>query len=298
MPRMCFVVAAIFSVVSTAGAAEPSKETRAAMLNLNGSFLSAHKSARKVDLENGGPVVLLRSGQLVLIRQGKETSAKVIPQRYHTLKTFAHIGPAIYLMLAGKDTLDDESLERLRRYHGKLVHLRKTIDGIGLKGVELERQKTILTASIRFLDRVIAAKRVAKDELHRYSRALMPAIQANLAGAAKAQIDGMHRQMLLWKKELSANDWNRIRIAIRGGALARNDNLAKQYFQALFGLKGESTRLVYMELYFPPTPMETLLATRSVDRRLAVAFFADPNRMFRDALADAATAYLKTIRFE
>jgi hypothetical protein len=53
-----------------------------------------------------------------------------------------------------------------------------------------------------------------------------------------------------------------------------------------------------MELYFPPTPMLTLLATRSVDRGMSIAFFGNPHRMFRDVLADAATAHIKKMNFD
>jgi hypothetical protein len=87
-------------------------------------------------------------------------------------------------------------------------------------------------------------------------------------------------------------------VAIKGAALARQDNLAKQYFQRLLSIPGEGVRLTYMDLYFPPTPMETLLATRSVDQGISIAIFDNPDRMFRDVLADAATAHIANMDFD
>ena len=292
----CFFLCSVMPTL----AAEPDKNARIAMVNLNSSFLDAHAAARKIDIAEGGPVVLLRSGKLVLMHKGKETSVQAIPAEYHTYKTFAHVAPAIYLMLGppGVGQLDDERLEKLNRYRAKMEHLGKNLDSIGLAGAALERQKKMLVKCDDFVARVIANKKVSKDQLYAFTRSMTPMIKANLAGAAKAQIDGMHRQMMLWKAELTADEWRQIRVVIKGAVFARTDNLAKQYFEKLLDIRGEGSRLAYMELYFPPTPMETLIATRAVDGGLAVAFFDDPDRMFRDALADAATGYLKTMKFE
>ena len=108
----------------------------------------------------------------------------------------------------------------------------------------------------------------------------------------------MHRQVMTWKKELTADEWKRLRVALKGAVLARNDNLAEQYFERLLNLDGEGLRLTYMERYHEPTPMQTLLATRSVDRGISIAIFDNPDRMFRDVLADAAKAHIATMDFD
>ena len=92
--------------------------------------------------------------------------------------------------------------------------------------------------------------------------------------------------------------WKKLRVAIQGAVLARNGDLTKQYFKRLLNIKKEGLQLVYKELYFPPTPMLTLLATRSVDQRISVAIFNNPDRMFRDVLSDAAASYLRTMKFD
>jgi hypothetical protein len=300
MFKVILSITTVALLVSPSFAAEASKEARIAMVNVNSSFLTAHAVARKINLAHGGPVVLLRSGNLVLLHKGQETTVKAIPQAYHTYKTFAHLGPTIYLMLGppGVGNLSDERLQQIDRYRAKLQHLGKHIDSVGLTGAALTRQKKMLTRCMDFLAKVQEAKQLSMEELLAFTRSMTPMIKANLDGAAKAQIDGMHQQMMLWKKELTPAEWSKLRVVIKGAVFARKDNLAKQYFQKLLGLSGEGRRLAYMELYFPPTPMQTLIAIRGVDGGLAVAFFADPDRMFRDALADAATAYLKKTPLE
>jgi hypothetical protein len=103
---------------------------------------------------------------------------------------------------------------------------------------------------------------------------------------------------MAWKKEMAPEQWKKLRVAMQGAALARNGGLAKQYFERLLHIEKEGLRLVYKELYFPPTPMLTLLATHSVDRGISLAVFDNPDRMFRDVLGDAAGIYIKKLKFD
>lgn len=295
MHHLLWACLVLFVLVTPLRGSEPDKKAKTAMSVLNRSFIGAHAAARKQNLATGGPVILLRSGQLVLIRDGKEQAVDVFPDEYDTFKVFAHLPAAIYLMLGpqGVGELDAERIEQLHAYRKKMDLVGERIEDIGLKGPDLARQRILLTESKRFLDGVVKKRRVSWKELYGYTLSMTPLIKVNLAGAAAAQINGMHRQMMAWKEEMTASEWKKLRVAIKDAVLARDGNLAKQYFQHLLNLKDEGVRLVYMEIYYPPTPMETLLATRTVDRGLGIAFFGDPDRMFRDVLADAATAYLE-----
>jgi len=123
-------------------------------------------------------------------------------------------------------------------------------------------------------------------------------IKENIAGAAASQLDMMHQQVMAWKKELSPEEWKKLRVSVKGAVLARDDNLAMQYFEQLLHLQGEGVRLIYMERYAPTSPMLTLLATRSVDQGISIAFFDNPDRMFRDVLANAAATHIKNMKFD
>jgi len=281
-------------------AAEPDNQVDTALADLNGSFISAHAVARKLNLATDSPIILLRDGQLILVHNNTEAVTNVIPTEYNTFKVFAHIPVAIYLMLGppGAGILDFEHFQRLRGYYKKMEDVEENIGQISLKGMDLERQKIMLTLSKRFLKTVIEQQKISTKDLYAFTRRMLPMIKANIAGAAKSQLEVMHRQVMAWKKEMTPEQWKNLRVATQGAALARNGDLAKQYFERLLHIEKEGLRLVYKELYFPPTPMLTLLATHSVDRGISLAVFDNPDRMFRDVLGDAATVYIKKLKFD
>ncbi len=298
----CFfpIAAIVWAMVVPAIAGEPSAEAVSAMEKLDGSFIAAHAVANKFNLASGDPIILLRDGEMILMRDGTEESTTVILPAYNTYKTFAHLPVAIYLMLApaGGDKLDTRRVERLIDYRAKMDRVEETIEQIGLKPSTIERQKEMVALSKQFLDQVIERRQCSIDELYTFTRPILPLIEMNIADAARSQLDAMHRQVMAWKEEISSEQWSKLRVALKGPVLARKDELAKQYFERALHIEGEGTRMVFMEMYYPPTPMLTLLATRSVDQGISIAFFDDPDRMFRDVLADAATAYIKRLKFE
>ena len=151
---------------------------------------------------------------------------------------------------------------------------------------------------MEFLKTTIDNEEFKNKELISFTQSMLPFINANIENAARIQLDAIHWQIMAWKSEMAPEYWKKLRVAIQGAVLARNGDLTKQYFKRLLNIKKEGLQLVYKELYFPPTPMLTLLATRSVDRGISVAIFNNPDRMFRDVLSDAAVSYLRTMKFD
>jgi len=267
--------------------------------DINRSFINAHSAAREFDLATG-PVILYRNGQLVLITNDTKVTANVILPAYHTFKVFAHIPVAIYLMLSpqGGGPIDSMNLQLLRSYYKKLEYVQRNINQITLNSTDLQNQKVILSKSMQLLKTIIDNERFNIKELISFTQGMLPFISANIENAARNQLDSIHRQVMAWKSEMAPERWKKLRVAIQGAVLARDGDLTKQYFKRLLHIEKEGFRLVYKELYFPPTPMLTLLATRSVDRGISVAIFNNPDRMFRDVLSDAAASYIRTMKFD
>ena len=280
-------------------AAPSSSQLDKSLQDINSSFINAHSAARKFDLAEG-PVILYRNGQLILIKNDTKITANVIFQTYHTFKVFAHIPVAIYLMLSpqGEGPIESKNLQLLRSYYKKLEYVHKNMHQIKLNSTELKKQKIILSRSIEFLKTILDNEKFNNKELISFTQGMLPFINANIENAAKNQLDAIHWQVMAWKSEMAPEYWKKLRVAIQGAVLARNGDLTKQYFKRLLNIKKEGLQLVYKELYFPPTPMLTLLATRSVDKRISVAIFNNPDRMFRDVLSDAAASYLRTMKFD
>ena len=280
-------------------ASSSSSQLDKSLQDINSSFINAHSAARKFDLAEG-PIILYRNGQLILIKNDTKITANVIFQTYHTFKVFAHIPVAIYLMLSpqGEGPINSKNLQLLRSYYKKLEYVHKNMHQIKLNSTELKKQKIILSRSIEFLKTILDNEKFNNKELISFTQGMLPFINANIESAARNQLDAIHWQVMAWKSEMAPEYWKKLRVAIQGAVLARNGDLTKQYFKRLLNIKKEGLQLVYKELYFPPTPMLTLLATRSVDRGISVAIFNNPDRMFRDVLSDAAASYLRTMKFD
>ena len=280
-------------------AAPSSSQLDKSLQDINSSFINAHSAAREFDLAEG-PVILYRNGQLILIKNDTKITANIIFRTYHTFKVFAHIPVAIYLMLSpqGEGPIESKNLQLLRSYYKKLEYVHKNMHQITLNSTELKKQKIILSRSIEFLKAILDNKKFNNKELISFTQGMLPFINANIESAARNQLDAIHWQVMAWKSEMAPEYWKKLRVAIQGAVLARNGDLTKQYFKRLLDIKKEGLQLVYKELYFPPTPMLTLLATRSVDRGISVAIFNNPDRMFRDVLSDAAASYLRTMKFD
>jgi hypothetical protein len=300
MIRIFLVSFVMILLVVPVYAVELSNQLDTTLQDLNSSFINAHAAARKLDLATDEPIILFRNGLLVLIHNNTETTTNVILPAYNTFKVFAHIPVAIYLMLdpLGTGKFDFERFQQLRSYYKKMEYVEKNIDQIILKDTDLERQKIIISESKKFLRTVIEQQKFSTKELYLFTRRMLPFIRENIAGAAKSQLDAMHRQVMSWKMEIAPRQWEKLRVATQGAVLARNGDLAKQYFKRLLHIEKEGMRLVYKELYFTPTPMLTLLSTRSVDQGISVAIFNNPDRMFRDVLANAAAAYINQMKFD
>jgi hypothetical protein len=267
---------------------------------LNGAFREAYARARQETIARSGPVILVEGDNLVLLREGKRTEVKVIPDIYHALKAVSHVPLALYVLLApGSDKEITEARRAdLRSYRDKLLAAEKSLDGRGFTDAVRQRQETILAESRRLLDRVLETKKIAPTELLAFTRRQGPLVMANAADAARAQLDSLHQRVGAWKAEMPADEWQRLRVVIMGSALPRRGNLAKQYFMRLLGEPGEGLRIVYAESLFDETKALNLLGTNLIDTDIAVAFFDDRHRMHRDLLADAAEEHIKQMKFE
>jgi hypothetical protein len=281
---------------ATAASAQKGRGTQAddALLALNDASRAAYRRAREEALARCGPVVLVEGDDLVLVYGLYRSTAHITPETYRTLKTISHIPLAIHALVDGRggEAVDDKRLYDLKHYRDLVA---RAADGLGDRGLgaeQLKRQKAITDESLKFLSAMLEARRVAGKQLDEYRRRMRPLLDANATEAARAQIDGLQRQMKAWKGRLTDAEWGQLRVVVMGTQLPRKDNLAVQYFARLLDETGEGGRIVYAEALFEESRALDLLATRLVDTRIGTAFFEDASRMHRDLLGDAAKEYL------
>lgn len=266
---------------------------------INQKFRLAHFRARKELLAKAGPVILLNGDELVLVRKGKRQEVKFVPQLYHDLKVVAHVPLAIYLLLApyGDGEISVDRLEGLADYHRQIAVL-QSLTAKRFPDDLAPRQERILTTSARFLDIVLDKKQVGKEKLTAFTRGLSKLVMANGRDAAFAQLDALDKQVQAWKKQMPADDWQKLHVVIQGSALPRKGNLAVEYFAQRLGEKGEGLRIIYAESLFDEARALNLLGASLVDTGIGTSFFDDPLRMHRDLLQDVATEWLRKADFE
>jgi hypothetical protein len=278
--------------------AEPAE--RDPLVTLNNSFLVAYAAARKEVLAHKGPVIFVQGDYVTLLRDGKRSRAKVIPEVYHELKAVAHVPLAIFVMLQpyGDAEIDADRLAGLRKYREQFEPARKSLAKRGFAEAVLQRQEQIFAQSAAFLDSVLKNKRFQKDELTAYARKMAPLVLANADDAAKAQLDAMQEQMKTWRADMTAEEWRSLRVLMQASHMPRQGFVATQFFARLLGEKGEGQRIIYAEALSDEERALNLLGNYLLDVPAGSAFFDDPLRLARDLLADAAAAYIKKMKFD
>ncbi len=303
VPRLlrltCWIgVAAVALSLSGSPPAFSTEENPDPLLELNRAFRAAYARSKKEALVRKGPVVLVESGHVVLLRDGKRQEGPITPQPYTVMKEIAHVPLAIYLLLWPGGELNEDRLAELHAFGARMTAGRKALASHLFEKGARERQEKIFADSERFLDSAVAKKKVETSELTAFARGMRPLLQANIAEAARAELDALDRQVRVWRGEMTLEEWKQLRVLILGSALLRKNNLATQYFVRLLGEAGEGPRIIYAEAIFDEPRALDLLARHLVDTHIGQSFFDDPRRMMRDLLGDAAAEYIKQMKFE
>jgi hypothetical protein len=285
---------------ATVAAPEPG-EAKKVPVELDALNLASRKmyaDARK-QLLSTIPVVIIVSGDdLILRKNDTRTAVTVIPAEYHILKCVAHTTLALFTHLSSKTDkpLGEELLKSLTDYQELMKAAVPATEKCGFDQETLARQKRILARSQEFTARVLKDAMVSSDDLVKFCRAARPDLLANGAAAAKAQLQAVHKQVMAWKKDMTAEEWAALTVIVSGAQTPRVENAAVQYFARLFGeSNGEGRRIVYAESLWDEDKALNLLGTLRLDGKLAVSVFADPNRMYRDFLADGARTAIDDI---
>jgi hypothetical protein len=274
--------------------AQPSS-TPDPLTTLNDAFRADYRKAKAAILERSGPVILAEGDNLVLKKGGQRVEVHYVPAVYHALKAFAHIPLALDVILetrAGAVPLDDSVVGELKQYRGLIAAVEATIASHGLDAEQLERQRKIIGACVKFLDSVVESRKCSREDRVGFARRMTPFVMANADEAGRAELDALHRQVIDWKSQMTDEEWKGLSVIIMGPQLPRKQNLALQYFTRLLGEPGEGRRITYSESIYDESKALDLMATRAIDTAIGVDFFNDPLRMHRDLLSDAAKDYL------
>jgi len=283
-------------VTAEASAGQKNKDP---LVELNSRFRAAYAQTRKELLAKQGPVIIADGDNVILLRSGQRTEVKVTAMA-DIVKPIGHTPLAIHALLAsaGETELTEERLNELRSIRELLEPAGKSLAGRGLPEDVHLLQTQILVESARFLDGVLANKKVNSEARLAFTRKLGPLLLTSAGYAASTQLDEMHKRVMAWKADMTAAEWHQLRVLIPGSAPPRKDNLRTQYFARLLGEKGEGERILYAEALFDESRALNLLGSYQLDTVIGADFFDDPVSMHRDLLADGAAAHLKKMSFD
>src|SRR5258707_413547 len=132
-------------------------------------------------------------------------------------------------------------------------------------------------------------------DLPAYERAAAPLLLANALDAAWEEFRKLDAATVYVRLELTNEDWDRLKVIVVGAHMARDGEIAMQYFESLFR-EQEGIRLVFAEGVWDEPGELKLLGTHLLDASVGEGFFGDARRMHRDLLSDAMKQILLELK--
>lgn len=266
------------------------------LVALNDAFRAAYADAKTRVLAASGPTLIANGDVFSLVSNGKRLQANVGTVIYDPVKTISHIPLAIFVALTpGEGALDDDRLKTLTGLRELIPPAAASLETLQLPPATLTRQKKIIAASQALLADVTTARRFERSRLLAFTRSMSPLVMENVTEATRVQLDAIHNCVSAWRRELSAEEWNRLHVVIVGPHMPRDGLVVTQYFLRLLHEHNEGRRVVYAESLWEEPKALDLLGTHVLDGNVGEAFFGDYMRMHRDLLGDAATRYLRRL---
>ena len=164
----------------------------------------------------------------------------------------------------------------------------------------LDNERTIVESAVATLSAAGSGGGMSKEQLDAFAFGLKENLVANLNVAARDRIDTMHNTVMGWLEQGLIQSLDNIVAVACTSHMAGKQDLGVQYLARLLSapVAGDTANklIVYEGNGGLPGAMD-LLATALVDWNAGAAFFQDPARLNRDALADAAKFYLDSFDF-
>ncbi len=264
---------------------------------VNEHFHDSYDAAKEIHrLES--PVFLVLADSLILHRKNEKgkaerTAWEFTPPLFHVLKSVSHAPIALYARLLKKDggeawvkKLDDA----LHRAEARL----DSLDGVPDHMARDARKLLELTAAF-IHEGVLDGSGSSVQAANRFAESTKELLLLLTRHATEIQLTALHDAVQEALAKLSPEERETVEVVVMGDHQARNRSLGMQYFRKVLGEpEGSEDRVTYGESITSEDEALTLMATRRVDRPVAMAFFGDEKRLQRDVLGDAVEEALAT----
>jgi len=285
------------SMAKTDAKPEPTISSRLAVWDdVNIDFRKHYAKAISEKRKKFGPVIICSGGEMILLHNASRSAVNVVPEKFHFFKTVAHVPLTVYVLLDNHcdETLEEPLLNELSAFKKKYNVAGESFKDWKLDQKTLDTQQSMLDDTNSFVDKVLAEKKVSRKMLDAFAVSTKDRIYKNADDAVLYELGKTDNQIALWKKSMSKDEWDKLKVIVVSPHMPRNQNRQMIYFQSLFGEKEEGNRIIYMD--GEPNQEEkalNLLGVHELDRDIAIAFFRDPWRMHRDLLGDAGKKFVK-----
>ncbi|MFN0009562.1 MAG: hypothetical protein ACKVXR_16820 [Planctomycetota bacterium] len=266
-------------------------------------FRSTYEAARDRTVTMLSTLIVSRFSDLFLFRSGMPTlEGKGIPPKYLRLHRTAHVPFVVYLKVEPYfgQPLPDTCRTELDNYKVRLEAAVPDLVNYEFTDAEQGWQKEILRETCDYLTTILQVGAAHRQEFDEYERGVHGAVMELADSAGASQVEATHRLVTEWRKLLTDQEWQRLRVLVVGPRQPRHDNAATQYFAAVFpGVSnslypGESTRVFFLESLTINRKDKAFeeergaLAALLLDRKASTEFFNNPYRMSVDIVADGA----------
>lgn len=273
------------------------------LAELDDLFHALYADRRAAIQDELGPSLIQIDDELILRLRGERMVGPARTRRYHDLKMLCHLPLAIYLAVDGRDAgLDSAARKQLEKLRKLAASTAERLAERDLDAAQQTRNHALIAASIACIDAVLADDPGPVATVTAYLRAQLPELGRNFRDAARDQLETMHATFSAWAARMTPGEWQALQVVVATSHAARTGNLASQYFTVALGdtWQGRFTQedvdadhsVLNSELTTDEPTALQMLATRTLDDRVAAHFFSDPGRLGRDVLADATEKLL------
>lgn len=265
------------------------------LISLNQTFRAWYAAEKARRLEHAGFVVMVKGDALVFLGGAERREVPLLPDGYQRLKAVSHIPLALNVKLRPwvGEPMSPADLQALAGYQATLRQAMGELGMTKVPALSQARARRITAASWLLLQSIMEKGSVTDRTLRAYLRLMAPLVLAEAQEAAAMELTALDSAMQAWRKDLGPGEWRGFHVVVMGAHMAREQEIAMQYFLKLTGEKREGGRVIFLEGQWDEAKAMDLLATHLVDGDVGRDFFGDPMRMHRDLLSDAARAWLR-----
>jgi len=259
----------------------------------NEVFHQAYGSARDGVREQVAVLVVLPT-ELAFHHQNQRRGMPYSRPSFAQAKSAAHIAVALFTLTDTKsDAHCREAVARLREHVASARDAAQRPDRASLDE-EIEKLLERCASFAQIACEHGGAERLRAD----FAGDAGPRILRITELATREQIAGLHQAVEEILSTLTPAEQMELEVVVVGDHQARARSLGMQYFKRRFREEpGQDRRVTYGENIADEQEAISLVATRRLDKRIALAFFGDESRLQRDVLGDAAKRCLDEMSF-